>query len=167
MKRVVRALVALLAGVLVVTGCSTNPNTAAVVGENSFSVTEVEQFTTALSPYLASGGSANQATTFLVLAEIGRQVAAEQKLTFTAEQKEQAIATVGIPETMAADPAMQDFLDGYMTFALTISSLGQEAFLSAATTREVQINPRFGAWNPAELSITPGAGSLSSPAPKA
>lgn len=167
MGRAVRALIALVvAGMLVLSGCSgQNPNHAATVDGVVIPVSEAEAMFEVLKPYLQSPSTAT-ALSVLVTSRVGAQVAARQGLEFSAEERETTAASV-LPAELAADPNAAGFAADYVTTALVSQQLGQEAFLQAASEIDVVVNPRFGSWDPSQVAVVPGTGSLSTPAPTA
>jgi|CXWJ01.1.fsa_nt_gi hypothetical protein len=163
MGRAVKALIALLAGMLVLSGCSgQNPSHAATVGGVVIPVSEVDALTPVVKPYLPSPTPASVAG-LLVLSRLGVQVAANAGLTFSDDERAAASAAV-LPEGLAADPAAAGFVADFLTTALASQALGQEGFAEAAASIPVEVNPRFGEWSLDQLTLVPG-GSLSSPAP--
>lgn len=162
--KLVRGAVVVLVGLLALTGCATSPSTAAVVGDTTITTSQAEQLASDLTPYLSSTGTTAQAVNFEVAIEASRQIAAAQGLTFTDAQKTSAQTSLGIPDAMAADATLTGFVDGYLTYALTWTTLGQDAFLQQADQLDITVNPRFGSWSEEDFSVVAGGGSLSSPA---
>lgn len=165
MGRAVKALVALvIAGMLALSGCSgQNPNTAATVNGVPIPVTEAEEAYAALKPYLQNPSLA-AATGLLVTSRVGAGIAQQQGLQFTDDERNTASSST-LPPDLVADPNLAGFAKDYVTTVLVSQKLGQEDFLKAAAAVEVEVNPRFGSWDPTTLQLTPGTGSLSSPAP--
>jgi predicted component of type VI protein secretion system len=159
--KLVRVLVAALVGLLALAGCSTSPRVAAVVNGVEVPVSAVEQLQPALAPFL-SDSSAQSVAGMLVAVELGRQLAANHQLTFTDDDR--AALKAQLPAELVALPETADFVAGYVDLNLVASSLG-DAFTTEAAAIPVQVNPRFGTWDPDQFSLT-GSGSLSSPAPE-
>ncbi len=165
MGRAGRALIALvIAGMLVLSGCSgQNPNYAATVDGAVIPVSEADALFTVLEPYLQNPSPAS-AVSVLVTSRVGAQIAVRQGLEFTSDEREMAAASV-LPPDLAADPNAAGFATDYVTTALVSQQLGQEGFIQAAAEVDVVVNPRFGSWDPSQVAVVPGTGSLSSPAP--
>ena len=165
MKRAVKALVALVAGMLVLSGCAgQNPNHAAIIDGVAIPISEADAAFAVLEPYLQPPATPAKAVGVLVTSRVGAQVAARLGLEFSAEERAATTASV-LPPDLAADPNAAVFTDDYVTLAMVSQQLGQEAFLKAASEIEVVVNPRFGTWDPEQLTVVAGGGSLSSPAP--
>ncbi|MGC3953015.1 MAG: hypothetical protein QM804_01970 [Propionicimonas sp.] len=165
MGRAAKALIALVvAGLLTLSGCAgQNPNHAASIDGVAIPVSEVEAMLPVLTPYLQNPSVAT-VTSVLVTTRIGAEVARQQQLEFTAEQREAAAASVMPPE-LAADPQAASFATDYVTTALVSEKLGQDAFLAAVAKLDVVVNPRYGTWDASHAAVVPGTGSLSDPAP--
>ena len=164
MGRAVKALIALVvAGMLALSGCSgQNPSHAATVDGTVIPVAEVEAALPALTPYLQTP-SAGAVASLLVVSRVGTVIAEQQGLEFSADERQ--VAMTALPAGLADEPSLAGFVADYVTTVLVSQALGQEEFLQAAAAVEVEVNPRFGSWDPTTVSVVPGTGSLSSPAP--
>lgn len=165
MGRAVRALIApVVAGMLVLSGCSgQNPNHVATIDGVAIPVTEAEALYPVLAPYLQEPSLAGTVS-LLVTSRVGAEIAAQQGLEFSSDDRESMSASA-LPTELAADPAAAGFADDYVTTVLVSNQLGEEAFLQAVTEIDVVVNPRFGTWDAATVSVVTGTGSLSSAAP--
>lgn len=151
------ALVALAATV----GCSPTPTTAAQVGGTTISESELSA---SLEDCLALGLQANaqQVLVPLVIGEIMDQVG---------DQYGTPVPEDLIRQMADSDPSLSAVYnsDGcdkvaraQITYSLLISELGDQAVHEAVNATDVQVNPRYGEWDPQRFSID-GSGSLSVP----
>jgi len=171
MGRAVRALMALVvAGMLALTGCAgQNPTHAALV--NGVIITEdqvgqvAQGLATAGGTPDAPGAQRQTAASILIRNEVGRQVGLQRGVTISEADREAVLATAPQLTQMAEDPALTVFITDYINSELTRTQLGETEFAAAAEDVEVSLNPRYGAWDTTQGSLTGESGSLSSPAP--
>lgn len=172
MGRGVRVLVTLVvAGMLALTGCAgQNPSHAATV--NGVVITEDRVNEVALGIATAGGSpeaapaQRNTAAGNLIRNQIGLQVGQQLGVEITDADVEAAI-TGGDPSlaVMAADPALTSFIHDYVGFQLLVNQMGPEEFLAASEKVAVNLNPRYGTWDPTQVWLSGESGSLSIPAP--
>ncbi|MEA4943472.1 MAG: hypothetical protein VB080_03445 [Propionicimonas sp.] len=173
MKRAVQALVTLVvAGMLVLTGCSGNsPRVAAEVN----GVVIPEATVDAISQGLAAGNGEPEAAgtwrrtaaSILISNEIARQVGAKTGASVSADDVTQAVESSDQLKQLAATPELAAFIHDFANTQLLASQLGKDAFMAAAADFTVVVNPRYGEFDPTTLQLGNGTGSLSSPAPAA
>ena len=103
----------------------------------------------------------------MIHAQLAREVAAQNDLTFTDEELKLAIQSGKISDQYKAQ--FQQMLDNdnctNLALGLTLeqaakTSMGADEYTAAAGLIDVTINPRFGTWNSETLTVD-GSGSLS------
>ncbi|MCL2653851.1 MAG: hypothetical protein FWD63_08725 [Propionibacteriaceae bacterium] len=171
MKRKARVLAALLAAasVLAFSGCSVRAQTAFTVdGE----VTTMTQVNDTINGCAAAFGeqpstlSAPSVTDAMIVAQLSRVIAQEQKTQTSDADLTSMIQNgqmPGLSPDFLTDPTCADLAVGLALQALLVFQMGTDPFLAAVQNHAVAVNPRFGAWNPDDLTLS-GSGSLSMPA---
>ncbi|MGC3994260.1 MAG: hypothetical protein QM779_09165 [Propionicimonas sp.] len=161
-------------GVLALTGCATgNPQIAAYVNGTPISQAQVDGPAQALanaSSDTADTGSAFSATVLSIMIQskvAAAAAAADPSLAVTQEKRDSEIAGNETLAALVKDPAATDFINDYVEASLIVSTdAGKAAFTKQFAATSVDLNPRFGTWDPTQFSIVDGSnGSLSSEAP--
>lgn len=151
------ALVALAATV----GCSPTPTTAAQVGGTTISESELSA---SLDDCLALGLQANsqQVLVPLVIGEIMDQIGEEYGTPVPEDLIRQMAESDPNLSLVYNSDGCDKVARAQITYSLLVAELGNEAVHEAVDTTDVQVNPRYGQWDPQNFSIA-GSGSLSVP----
>jgi hypothetical protein len=180
-------LVGLVAAVVVLAGCGQS-DVAATVGDETISISQVQQEVAALGELGAVDLEANPDQASLQQLLLGRQIyhllltglAEQRELEVTPAQVDELLATLeqqaGSPEEVLAFQLQNSYTDEGLrraaTDALVERQLGASSEEAAQVIAEfsdevgVDVNPRFGSWE--GTSLQPGTGSISvGPSPQA
>lgn len=165
-SRVLAALAA--AAMLLVGGCATNnPQTAATVGGVPIAGSQVDTLSQALAEASEGQVTANSqrstVLSILIANEITQQVASAKGVSVTPQERQALLASSQQLTQLAAYPALTEFINRFADSQLISSKVGEEAFIPAAQSVPVEVNPRFGVWDES-LGLTGETGSLSTPA---
>lgn len=153
-------LVPALAAVTALAGlaaCSPGPTVAAQVGDATITSALVDKSFTSCQDL---GVQAPVATilTVLVYGEVAQGLASEYGLPL-----ENSVLDQFVPAEALASDGCDDVFRAEASVNLIASELGEEIVLDALGNADVEVNPRFGAWDPQALGVA-GSGSLSVPA---
>jgi len=158
------AAVALTAAcVLVSAGCTTRSQMAFTVNGAVTTTDEVQVMIdgcTAALGMATSPISASGLVGTMIGVDLARQVAADQKVTYTDDELRQPIQSGSVASLMLTDPNCAQLAFGMVLAGLLADQLGASIFQADAQAIPVIVNPRFGTWDTATLSIS-GSGSLS------
>jgi len=168
MKRMARVLAAALAAasVLAFSGCSVRAQTAFTVDGNITTVAQVNDAVNGCATALGEAPSALSASAVasaMIVAQISRDIAQQQNTQTSDADLTGMIQNgqiQGLAPQMLTDPTCANLAVGMALQALLAFQMGSTPYLSAAQGYSVAANPRFGAWDPASLSLS-GSGSLS------
>jgi hypothetical protein len=167
--------VALAAAVLLLTGCYGNDqNMAAKVGQTVITETEVTQvaqnFVDAMPD---SGYTVEQLRTTVVNWEVGIQLVKQSlgsnetlDAAVTDDAKASFIAQYSDVTALSTNPETASWTQDLAAYGVGSAALGATGMNELAQELGVELNPRYGEWNPATGQIT-GTGSLSTPFPTA
>lgn len=169
MKLVLRSVAGVLAGLLLLTGCAgRDPKVAAVVGDVTITVAQVEQTAAGLAEFNEAPERAGEIQASVLSQLIGfeavRQIGQSNNITISEADKQALLATSTDLTSASADPRLTDFIDGTLQAYLVAQTLGQEATAQAVAGLTVEVNPRFGTWQPELIELDTTGGSLSTPA---
>lgn len=169
MGRAVRAVVAVIAGLVALAGCAgQNPTHAATVNQVVITETQVDQVATALAAVFgtpdAPGDQRRLAATVLIGNEVGRAVGVERGITTTEADRQSTIAQYQDLTALGQQPGMAQVVDDYAGALLVRTQLGETDFATTAAAVPVVVNPRYGQWDARLAQLNSGSGSLSSPA---
>ena len=152
MSRPLRAIAALAITGLLLAGCSTPPNTAAVVNGQRITETEVGDAWLALEPAVADGVGPTIVVESLVQNALLAPVAADFGMSASAEDI--ASFADSVYEGAPPDPFPAGLTNvlGFILLADQVNSSPlsaeiQEAYLLAVQDAEIEVNPRFGTIN--------------------
>ncbi len=170
MGRAVKAVVAVFAAVLALTGCAgQSPATAATVNQVVITETQIDEVAQALATIFGSpeqpGAQRRLAATVLIGNEVGRAVAAERGVTISEQDRTDMIAQYTDLTALSEQPGMQQIVSDYAAAVLIRTELGETDFATTAATIPVVVNPRYGSWDATLAQLQNDSGSLSSPAP--
>ena len=167
MPRLTTALVAIAAATLLATsGCSTSPQMAFSVGDDVTTIDQVSSLAEGCATAL--GGtteiiSASGLVSDMIHVALARQIAQANGIQFSDDELRQPIdagAVSPLAQMMLKDPSCAQLALGLTLQVLVVDQLGVSNYQSIADKIPVSINPRFGTWNPADLTVD-GSGSLS------
>ncbi len=165
MKSVRWVLATIVAGLLMLSGCSIpGANVAATVNGVDIPGSQIE------SAVAAIGSSPGQLAephaivlTWAIRGEVARTIAAEQGIQLTGDPRTALMKTNPNLEKYAAVPGAADFVNDLVDATLVVDKVGEEAFVSKLSTTEVQVNPRFGSWSVQTATVDQTGGQLSQP----
>ncbi len=169
MGRAVKAIIAVIAAALALTGCAgQSPANAATVNQVAITETQVDQVAHALATIFGSpespGAQRRLAANILVGNEVGRAVAAANGVNIPAEERANMIAQYQDLSALNEQPGMAQIVDDYVAAALIRAELGETEYATSAAAVPVDVNPRYGDWDPNLAQLTTSSGSLSVPA---
>lgn len=152
------------------TGCSMTPGTAAIVNDVKISADDVMSLKAGCEQAQRDGGGQVGVTKYdmaywLVMAELGHQLADANQIKISESDQKAYLARLDPTlQALQTDPTCMSGLMGISYYGQAITKLDSqdkaEDFFSSA---DVQVNPRFGQWDSARLTITPPAeGELAS-----
>ena len=170
----VAALIA--AGMVVLSGCATagDPNVAVTVNGEVLTETRVTELSQAISEEqaayeteldkqqvdVAPGKYRVAVVGAAIQAQLARDAAKIANITVTDAQRQEVISQNGL-SALSANPVTKDLVDGLANVQVVFTNAsGLQAGKEAAAKAEVQLNPRYGTWDPSQLTLT-GTGSLS------
>lgn len=169
MKKAARALTALLvSAVMLLSGCTTNnPQLAARVGGVAITEAQVDVIARSLAGAMGAeyGAMRFTAVSELIGNELTRQIGTTTGTTVSEAERLAMLAGNPNLSQMAAEPALTDFIHAFVDARVIQNKLGPDAFNTAAQAVSVEVNPRFGTWNPNLARLNGDSGSLSRPAP--
>jgi hypothetical protein len=170
--RVLSVLGVCLLGATTLTACDSKVGTAAVVGGNKISESQIQDYLTPQAqPIPVAQGITVQPRTFVIETAIASKIfdrlLAEHGGPPSQQQLDEATATVltGTTQGQLTDQVVKagltaKFAQVYLHYE-ALSSLVGDAFnkdttkaAAAANTIPVVVNPRYGAWNSANFSLT-------------
>lgn len=159
-------LVPVVAAVALIAGCSPMPSTAAQVGDTR--ITESQLDADAASCESVGITSAQVSRGQLVQAEllgaIAEELAAMNGVTVSDEEALALLQTNSPDSSALGDPECARVAAQSAKLQLVVTAMGDNADLNALQQQfesvEVQLNPRYGVWDPAGSGVT-GTGSLS------
>jgi len=169
MKRHVAKIgVALLsvATLLTTAGCSTRAQQAFSVNGVVTSTSDVASMASGCATALGGDTSmisASGLVSDMIRADLARLVASQNNITYSDDELRQPIeaGSLGSLATMMLnDPSCAQLAMGLTLQVLASDQLGASVFQAATVDIPVTVNPRFGAWSPADMAVD-GSGSLS------
>ncbi len=170
-----KLLPALVAALLLacLTGCSMTPGTAATVNDVKISADDVMSLKAGCEQAQRDAGGQVGVTKYdmvywLVMAELGHQLADTNQIKISESDQKSYLARLDPSlQALQTDPECMRGLMGISYYGQAIAKLNSEdeaeAFFNSA---EVKVNPRFGQWDSARLSITPPSGGELASLPK-
>lgn len=168
-SRTLRLLIATPAALLALmtAGCADNPGTAATVGSQEISSSELQSTTRAVATGLGETTatiSQQAVLASMVQASIIDDLEAQKKLTITGAERSAALkaATANAPDLakLSTTAGAEDFVEGLLDVSIAQQKLGT-GFEAAYLSVPVSVNPRYGTWDPRSQQGVAGNGSLS------
>lgn len=165
MKSVRWVLAVVVAGLLVLSGCSKpGANVAASVNGVDIPGSRIENAVAAI------GSSPGQLAephaivlTWAIRGEVARTIATEQGIQLTGEPRTALMNTNPSLEQYAQLPNASDFVNDLVDATLVINKVGEPAFVAKVAGTDVQVNPRYGAWSAQTVTVDQTGGQLSQP----
>lgn len=159
-RRAVAAAVAMAA--LALTGCATSPGAAVTVNGKSVSIAHFWDNVAACADI--TGASSDEIWrdigTYTVRAEVARVIMEGRGIEFS-EAELASIVQDGVGNHALADPTCKAVILGAAAWEMLSFRLGADQFDAAVREIDVEINPRYGNWDPTNGRAS-GSGSLSS-----
>ncbi len=162
-------LVPVVAAAALFAGCSPMPGTAAQIGDTRITESQLDEVTAACE---SVGLTTEQVPrTSLLMAEIlgavAEEMAAANDIEITDEEAVDLLRSTSPDSPTLADPECARVASQSAKLQLIVTKSGEDADVNALQEQfeavEVQLNPRYGTWDPAGSGIS-GTGSLSVPA---
>lgn len=156
------ARLAPLVAALALVGCTPSPTTAATVAGESIGARQVDDLIAGCPDLEATEPTA---VTVLVQEKFFRHLAADRGVSFTEGEIDGVIDELGYGELVATSPACRAALVPQVANQLLGPTVTQEDFERFRDATPVQVNPRYGTWDPQKFAVS-GSGSISSPIAK-
>lgn len=165
MKRVRWVLAVVVAGLLVMSGCS-KPGASVAAAVNGVNIpgSRIE------SAVAAIGSSPGQLAephaivlTWAIRGEVARTMAAEQAIQLTGEPRTTLMTSNPNLDKFAKMPGASDFVNDLVDATLVVDKVGEPAFVARIAETDVQVNPRYGAWVAQSATVDQTGGQLSQP----
>ncbi|MFT3832840.1 MAG: hypothetical protein QM711_05905 [Micropruina sp.] len=165
MKSVRRVLAAVVAGLLLLAGCS-NPGAgvAATVNGVDIAASRIENAVRAIGA--TPGQLAEPHAIVLTLAirgEVAREIASEQGIQLTGAPRTTMLAGNANLARYADVPDAGDFVTDVVDSNLVTDRLGEDGFLAKLAAAQIQVNPRYGSWSVQAGAVNQAGGQLSQP----
>ena len=161
MKRMRWLLVAVVAGLLALSGCSTpGGNIAATVNGAPITVTQLDTTVAAVARENAA------VLTMSIRGAMARVIAAENGVEINGQGRIAALAAntqISGYAKFLDDPQARSFAEDAADLSLVLNKVGADAFLARAKQIPVQLNPRYGSWSVDQLTVATSGGQLSQP----
>jgi len=159
------AVILIAIALLATTGCAVRAHTAFEINDVATSNDQVTSMAnhcgSVVQPFPWSNMSA--LVSDMIHAELAREVAQSQNLSFSDDELRMPIENDKFGDqykAMLADPICEQLALGLTLEQAAKESLGTDTYIEIAGQIPVAINPRFGTWNAADLTVD-GSGSLS------
>ncbi len=167
-RRAVRLGAVAVATALALVGCGRAPSTAAEVGGTTISNAELESAIEGTVGVLGEQeGLGTDVLTTLVRGAavdevVARSVAAgRDELVISQAERNTFMASQPGVQRLAEVPAAAPVADALADFTILQQRMGSEDFVTAITAVPVEVNPRWGAWQPEQAAVAGGGGALS------
>lgn len=143
-------------------GCSPSPSTAATVAGTEIPVSAVSAAVAGCAEIGANVREAD-AVRWLVIREAVVATAAERDIVLDDEQIARAAKSDPTNGVLATNADCAQIAEGPAALNLLALQMDPQAIVAALTEVDVEVNPRFGTWQPADVNLG-GSGSMSVPA---
>jgi hypothetical protein len=160
------------AGLLALTGCGSNPQVAAYVGDaqvSQASVDAVAQVLADTSPDADTAGAfTGTVMQIMVQGVLAATIGQVKGITVTDAQRQTLYSQNALYATLLKNPVTADFMKSYADTAVILSDASALAdYKELLTSTDIRVNPRFGTWDHKAGGLVEGStGSLSELAPK-
>lgn len=162
MNKAVRSVAAAALSVLVLAGCTQDPSSAARVDGVTISERSVQQASEAV--VAAFGASPAEARAFavnrVIQGVLAERLARDNGISITEADRAEVRASQPQLITLSAQPGGATLADDWIDISVVAQSLGTEKLVTELAKHEVELNPRYGRWDPSTGSAA-GTGSLS------
>ena len=154
-----------LAALLTAGGCTLRTQTAFTIDGV---VTTNRQVSVMIDGCAAALGSPSEIpatvlVTEMIHADVAQRLAAANNIAYSDEELRQPLesgALGDLAKAMLGDPACAQLALDLTLEVLVVRELGGTVYAQAVGQIPITVNPRFGVWNPADMSVD-GSGSLS------
>lgn len=157
MKRMRGALIAAaLAGAVLTAGCSDQaPSTAAIVGTTTITEASLTQTTSAVETLIgqSSGAVRMSVLQYTMWGALADQISAAKGITISDADRDDAVTGLQLDELAANQPTRELALDA-ADFAALASQMSEADFLAEVAKTDVVLNPRYGSWDPTQVTVT-------------
>lgn len=156
MNHVVRAAVAGTAALaLALTGCSRPPATAATVEGIRVSDAAAREAASALVAATGTDGQTalRQATFDLLMGEASGIIASRGGVSVSDGDLAGVLGQSPTLAAIADSPEGDDWADSVARTYIVLDRLGQEQFVEELRTLDIEVNPRFGRWDPVQFTL--------------
>lgn len=158
-----------LAATLALSGCASsngvtnNPRYAAIVDGVGITEDNIDSVNKALTTALQTDPRQYRFSVLVIMVQgaLADRIGADNRITITDAMRNAYIATDEVLSTLAEDSATRGLVYDIADTDLLRQKLGEAAFVAAAQKHSVVVNPRYGTWSAADLSVTGDFGSLS------
>lgn len=147
----VRRVVAVVAaGLLLLSGCATGAGTAATVEGQQISEAELHEATRQFNEVAQQPVTPGQVLEVLVQLPVLDEVGAQAGVDFTEQEYREAMIEAGLSDP---HPLAVDFLRG-LNIQNTLPQMGEEVPAEALAELDVELNPRYGSWDPETATVS-------------
>lgn len=162
MKKAVRTLAVAAASVLALSGCAESPARVATIDGTPILESSVERANQALikAGAVDPEGARRDVALVLIRAAMSEKIAAKRGVVITAAEREAQVGSSPAAEALKQQPGGPELIRDIVTVGLVLDKVGTDTYVADAAAMNVDLNPRYGAWNPTSLELV-GSGSLS------
>ncbi len=147
----VRRVVAVVtAGLLLLSGCAMDAGTAATVEGQEISESGLHEATRQFNQIAQQPVTPAQVLEVLVQLPVLDEVGDQAGVDFTDDEYRNAMVEAGLSDP---HPLAVDFLRG-LNIQNTLPQLGEEVPAEALAELDVQLNPRYGSWDPESATVS-------------
>lgn len=164
MNKIWRLAVPIVAATLLI-GCVPNGSTAFTVDGTRVSERQINAATSGCATVTKDNpGELRTSMLNSVLAGgAGEKIAAATSTAVTQQERDEYLSSTTQGQAMLTDPECAKVANGLATYLIVLDRIGDTDFAAALKQLQVQVNPRYGTWDP-EQGGAVGSGSLSQPA---
>lgn len=163
-----RSLATLSVVGLLLAGCAAGtPSTSAVVNGTSVSESDVTRWSNGCAPAFQNTPAAVRPAMVNAAMQgaLADTIAAEKSITVTDADRVRGVASMQDADLLMADPDCAEAVLAVSSLIFVADKLGTEAFTQAIADSDVEVNPRYGTWDPAAVGLSGNSGSLSASDP--
>ncbi|MDO5535844.1 MAG: hypothetical protein Q4F65_14495 [Propionibacteriaceae bacterium] len=167
MNKAVRVLAAgVCVGALALTGCVGSPGSAATVGGVGIADDAVRSVANTIVEASGTRGdiALKQATYDLLLGEASRQIAATTGAQVSSVEKSAVVSQNQLVAAVSALPGGEAWGDAVGTTYVVLEDLGEDTYLEELRKLDIEVNPRYGQWDPAQVTLVDSSLATTAPA---
>lgn len=140
---------------LALTGCTPSPSSAAVVDGVRIPDASARQAAGALVAATGGDGSRalRQATFDLTMGEASEIIAAQQNVSVTDAELQAVLTQSPTLAAIGQTDAGRGWANSVARTYVVLEALGQDDFTAALGDLDIEINPRYGTWDPARFTL--------------